>query len=118
MSEGTGYIWPSCFIVIKNEEGPGNKAYVSVDDTFGGSHKYRNKVLSDDKFHPKYKETRILLGHFPNTRQMSVELSPCRREKILEFLIEEKWVTTRELATIQEIAQVMGMMQSVCEFFP
>lgn len=49
---------------------------------------------------------------------MSVELSPCRRKKILEFLIEEKWVTTRELATIQEIAQVMGMMQSACEFFP
>lgn len=83
---------------------------VSVDDAFGGSHKYQNKVLSEDKFHPKYKEKSILLGHFPNTRRMSVELSSCFRERILEFLLEEEWVTTCELAMIQEIAQVMGIM--------
>ena len=48
---------------------------------------------------------------------MSVQLSPRHREKILEFLLEEEWVTVREKSTIREIAQVMGMMQSACEFF-
>ena len=48
---------------------------------------------------------------------MSVQLSPCCREKILEFLLEEEWVTVQDKARIREIAQVMGMMQSACEFF-
>lgn len=90
---------------------------VSVDKAFGGYCKYQTKVLSEDRLWLKYAETRTLLDHLPNTRRMSVQLSPRCREKIPNFLLEEERVTVQDRATIWEITQVMRMMQSACEFF-
>ena len=49
---------------------------VSLEDAFGGSHKFQENVLSDEKLHLVYKKIRTVLGCQPNSRTMMVELSP------------------------------------------
>ena len=90
---------------------------VSVDEAFGGSHEYQEDVLSDEKLHLLYKETRLLLGHLPNSRSMTVEISPRRREKTIQFILEEGWLDSRTSASIRDIARLLGLMQSICNIF-
>ena len=75
------------------------------------------KILLDEKFNPVYREMRILLGYQPNTRTMKVELSPRRREKIIKYLEEEGWLASKTKATVRELAQVFGLLASICDIF-
>ena len=59
---------------------------VSVDDVFGGSHEYQEDVLSDEKLNLLYKEIRVLLGLFPNSCTMTVQVSRRRREKTIKYI--------------------------------
>ena len=90
---------------------------VAVNEVFGGSHKYQTKILSKDKLSLWYTKQRILLGHYPNTRSMTVKSLPRRQEKILEFLTGEEWITTRTKATLRELAQVIGIVQLAPKFY-
>ena len=49
---------------------------------------------------------------------MTVKLSLRRQEKILGFLADKEWITTRTKATLRELAQVIGIVQSAAEFYP
>ena len=49
---------------------------VSVDETFGGNHEYQEMVLSEEKLHLQYKEQRILLGRYPDSRSLWSYISP------------------------------------------
>ena len=51
-------------------------SFVGAEESFGGSHKYQEDLISDKKLDMLYKEMRILLGNLPNSRTMMVELSP------------------------------------------
>ena len=90
---------------------------VGLDDSFGGSHIFQEDVLSDEKLRLIYREIRIVLGYQPNTRTMMVEISPRQREKIITFIEFHEWVTTKETATIKEIAQILGLLQNACDIF-
>ena len=90
---------------------------VSVDETFGGNHKYQELVLSEEKLHLLYKKQRILLGNLPDSRSLWSYISSRRREKLLCYLLNERWVTDREFANIRQIAQVNGMIQNASESF-
>ena len=90
---------------------------VSVDEAFGGSHEYQEDVLSDEKLNLLFEEVRLLLGKLPNSRLMVVDLSPRRREKIINYILEEGWLDTRTSATIRDIARLLGLMQSICDIF-
>jgi hypothetical protein len=89
----------------------------ALEDVFGGNHPNQEPVLSDEKLHLFYQEFRTLLGHEPDSRSMKVRISRRRREKILAFIREEGWLEKHKKATIKEIAQLLGMLQSACEFF-
>ena len=91
---------------------------VSLEDAFGGSHEFQENVLSEEKLHLDYKEIRTVLGYQPNTRTMMVELSPRQREKIIAFIEFHGWTTTKESATIKELAQILGLLQNACFIFP
>ena len=51
---------------------------ISCEDVLGGNTKYQTEIISDEKFNAEYTETRILLGHRPETHTMTVNLSPKR----------------------------------------
>jgi hypothetical protein len=92
----------------------------SLTQVFGGNHPCQEPVLSDEKLHLVYQELRTLLGHEPDSRSMTVRISPRRKEKLINFMHEEGWTpynVTRKTATIKEIAQLIGMIQSACEYF-
>ena len=91
---------------------------VSLDDVFGGSHKFQELVISEEKLFLTYSEKRVLLGFLPDTRAMLVRLSPRRRTKLIALLKKGNWTTTRKSATLKELAQVFGMLRSAAEFFP
>ena len=78
---------------------------------------YQEDIVSDEKFNAIYKEIRILLGYEPNTRSMSVQISPRRQDKIIIYIEDEGWVLNRTSATIREIAHLLGMLQSICDIF-
>ncbi|KAG7368827.1 hypothetical protein IV203_031570 [Nitzschia inconspicua] len=90
---------------------------VALEDVFGSTHPCQEHVLSMDKLELEYSETRLVVGHVPNSRRMVVELSPRRRSKLLAFLHQERWLQPR-MATLVEIATVVGMIDSAAEFFP
>ena len=73
---------------------------VAVNDVFDGNHPYQEEVLSDEKLNLLYQEVRLLLGYFPNSRTMRVDISPQRREKIILYIEAEGWVSSRKSATI------------------
>ena len=73
---------------------------VAVNDVFDGNHPYQEEVLSDEKLNLLYREVRLLLGYFPNSRTMRVDISPRRREKIILYIEAEGWVSSRKSATI------------------
>ena len=79
---------------------------VSVDDVFGGLHEYQEDVLSDKNLNLLYKEVRVLLGLFPNSCTMMVQLSPRRREKTIKYIDYKGWTTTKLKATIRDIARI------------
>ena len=91
---------------------------VSLDDVFGGSHKFQELVISEEKLFLKYSEERVLLGFLPDTRAMVVKLSPRRRQKLIALMETGNWTTTRKTANIKELAQIFGMLRSAAEFFP
>ena len=91
---------------------------VAVNKIFGGSHEFLTKILLSGKFDPILLEQRTLLGHYPDTCLMMVKLSPRQQEKILHFLKNKEWISTRKTATLRELAQVIGIVQSVAEFYP
>jgi hypothetical protein len=91
---------------------------VSLDDVFGGSHKFQELVISEEKLFLTYSEERVLLGFLPDTRAMLVKLSPRRRKKLIALMQKGNWTTTRKSATIKELAQIFGMLRSAAEFFP
>ena len=72
----------------------------TVDDAFGGSNIYQNKILSKEKLSLLYPEERVLLGHMLNTQTMTVKLSPRRQDKLIAYLFKEEWVTTQQEASI------------------
>ena len=78
---------------------------------------YQEDIVSDEKFNAIYEEIRILLGYEPNTRSMSVRISPRRRDKIIIYIEDEGWVLNRTSATICETARLLGMLQSICNIF-
>ena len=84
---------------------------VAVNDVFDGNHPYQ-EVLSDEKLNLLYQEVRLLLGYFLNSRTMCVDISPRRREKIILYIEAEGWVSSRKSATIQELARIVGLLQS------
>ena len=90
---------------------------VSADDAFGGSHATQEDIISDEKFNSLYREIRLILGHLINTRTMMVQISPRRREKTIDHIEEEGWATTRTVATIREVARILGLLQSLCDIF-
>ena len=49
---------------------------ISCKDILGGNTRYQEDIISDKNFNAKYKETRVLLGHRPDSRTMAVLLSP------------------------------------------
>ena len=59
-----------------------------------------------------------MLGYQPNSCTMMVELSPRQREKIIAFIEFHGWTTTKDSATIKEIAQILGLLQNACYIFP
>lgn len=83
---------------------------VSVDEAFGGSYKYQEDVLSDEKLHLLYEEERFLLGYLPNTRSMTVDLSPHCQAKTIQFIHEEGWLDLQTSATICNITRLLGLM--------
>ena len=90
----------------------------SLMDVFDGIHPFQESPLSDEKLNSIHKEQRVLLGHEPDTRSMTVKISPRRVEKILKYLSEEKWITPNKKALIKEIATVAGLIGSAAEYFP
>jgi hypothetical protein len=90
---------------------------ISLEDTFGGNHPNQEDVLSDEKFNAMYYEDRTLLGQHPDSRSMTVKMSPRRKEKVLRYLEEEGWILSKDTATIKEIAQVVGLVQSAADYF-
>ena len=89
-----------------------------LDDSFGGSHVFQEKVLSNEKLLSIYREIRTVLGNQPNTRTMMVQLSPRQREMIIAFIEFHCWATTNSTATIKEISQILGLLQNACGIFP
>ena len=73
---------------------------VAVNDVFDGNHPYQEEVLSNEKSNLLYREVQLLLGYFPNSRTMRVDISPQRREKIILYIEAEDWVSSRKSATI------------------
>ena len=65
-----------------------------------------------------YREYRTVLGFQPNTRTMMVKISPRQKDKIIHFIEFEGWHNTKKQATIKEIAQILGLLQSVAQIFP
>ncbi|KAG7339164.1 hypothetical protein IV203_020107 [Nitzschia inconspicua] len=90
---------------------------VALEDVFGTTHPCQEHVLSMDKLELEYTESRLVVGHVPDSRRMVVELSPRRRSKLIAFLRQEQWLQPRT-ATLVEIATVVGMIDSAAEFFP
>ena len=91
---------------------------VAVNEVFGGAHEFQTKILSDDKLELEFSEQRVLLGHLPDTRSMTVRISPRRREKVMKYLSQEKWISSKSDATLRELATVLGIIQSAAEFYP
>ncbi|KAG7373857.1 hypothetical protein IV203_012952 [Nitzschia inconspicua] len=89
---------------------------IALEDVFGSTHPCQEHVLSMDKLELEYTESRLVVGHVPNSRRMVVELSPRRRSKLIAYLSQEKWLQPRK-ATLVEIATVVGMIDSAAEFF-
>ena len=92
-------------------------SFVAADETFGGNHKFQEKIISEPKLNMDYKETRVVLGYQPNTRTMMVELSPRRRDKTVCYIIDEGWLQPKKRATILEISQLLGLLQSICDIY-
>ncbi|KAG7367496.1 hypothetical protein IV203_030167 [Nitzschia inconspicua] len=90
---------------------------IALEDVFGSTHPCQEHVLSMDKLELEYTESRLVVGHVPNSRRMVVEISPRRRSKLITYLSQEKWLQPRT-ATLVEIATVVGMIDSAAEFFP
>jgi hypothetical protein len=81
-------------------------------------HPFQEKVLSHEKLELGYSESRLIVGHVPNTRRMVVELSPRRREKVLNYISQEGWLKPKKKASIQDIATLYGLLMSAAEYFP
>ena len=47
-----------------------------------------------------------------------VELSPRQKEKIIAFIEFHFWATTKSIATIKEIAQILGLLQNASDISP
>ena len=90
---------------------------ISCEDILGGNTKYQEDIISDEKFNAQYEETRVLLGHQPDSRAMAVLLSPRRREKIIAVIQDGRWHDTRERATIVEIAEINSLLANAGEYF-
>jgi hypothetical protein len=87
------------------------------------SHPNQAPPLSGEKLNLTYTESRRILGHRIDTRAMQVQLDSRRREKTLKYLKNEGWLTSatkapKTRATIREIAQVIGILDSAGEYFP
>jgi hypothetical protein len=91
---------------------------VALEDVFGPKHPQQEFVLSQEKLELAYDESRLVVGHVPNTRRMVVELSPRRRQKLLMFIHSEGWLLPRKRARITEIASLVGMVDSAASYFP
>ena len=91
---------------------------VAINEVFGGAHEFQTKILSNNKLELEFSEQRILLGHLPDTRLMTVKISPRRREKVMRYLSHEKWISTKNDATLRKLATVLGIIQSAAEFYP
>ena len=90
----------------------------ALEDVFDGHHPYMEPPLSLEKLDPVHHEHRVLLGHYPDTRSMTVQLSPRRAEKIITYIAQEGWLSPNHKATIRQIATITGLLDSACEFFP
>lgn len=88
-------------------------SFVSANDTFGGSHEFQVDLISAQKLNMLYKEIRVLLGYLPNSRTMMVEISPCRREKIVKFILEESLLLPEKKTSIRDIARILYLLQSI-----
>jgi hypothetical protein len=90
----------------------------ALEDVFDVDHPNQEKVLSLDKLELGYAESRLIVGHVPNTRRMVVELSPRRREKVMDYITKKEWNKPNKTADIREIATLYGLLTSASEFFP
>ena len=59
----------------------------------------------------------LIISNYPDIKSMMVKLSPRQQEKILQFLEDENWRTTRTLAMLQELAQFIGIIQLAVKFY-
>ena len=91
---------------------------IALDDIFDNHHPYQEPPLSIEKLNPCHSEQRTLLGYNIDTRSMTVQLSPRRREKILAYLTEERWLLPGKHATLKHIATVTGIIASAATYFP
>ena len=93
---------------------------VALEDVFDGNHPYQEAPLSEEKLNPIHSEQRLLTGHVPDSRSMTVKISPRRKEKVMNYLKSEGWLdlTKTKRANIKEIATVPGLIGSAGEFFP
>ncbi len=91
---------------------------IALEDVFDSHHPYQDPPLSLEKLDPIHREDRLLLGHHLDTRTMMVKLSNRRAEKVLAFLENEGWLRPGHRATITEIARLVGLLDSACEYFP
>ena len=90
---------------------------ISCKDVLGGNTRYQEEIISDKTFNAEYEETRVLLGHRPDSRTMAVLLSPHRREKLLSVIEEGGWLNVREHPNIIKIAQINGLLANTGKHF-
>jgi hypothetical protein len=88
---------------------------VALEDVAGAKHPCQPPVLSHEKLELSYAESRLMLGHTIDTRDMTVHLSARRREKLIRFIVEEGWLS-RTSADLREVAVLHGLLLNGAEF--
>lgn len=88
---------------------------MALRDVFGPPHPCQPDPLSLEKLDLRFTETRQMLGVVVDTRRMVVTLSPRRRQKLLDFLNTENWLT-RKHASLRDIARLHGLLINAAEY--
>eukprot|EP00536_Pseudo-nitzschia_multiseries_P018988 jgi/Psemu1/58359/gm1.58359_g len=96
--------------VIATTQLTSTASIMSLQDVFRPDHPCQEWILSQDKLDLAYMEEQLLVGFDVNSLSMTVCLSPCCRTKVLSYVHNKSWLLPHKMATICNLATLLGLI--------